>query len=68
MRGEIAASCLTYVGVFDNFLICGHPPPPVEENYPEDGLPIEGRGPVPFQAYPTLLPYHNAQGHYHFTI
>lgn len=44
-EGEIVASCLTYVGVFDNFLICGHEPQPpaiVGQVIREDGVPVEG--------------------------
>ncbi|MCB0595251.1 MAG: hypothetical protein H6557_01345 [Lewinellaceae bacterium] len=68
-EGEIAASCLTYVGVFDNFLICGHELDSFSVEgriIREDGLPIEGvevslSGPRPGFALT------DAQGHYHFS-
>ena len=42
--GEIVASCLTYVGVFDNFSLCGHgphSPAAVGRIIREDGVPVE---------------------------
>ena len=65
--GEIVGSCTTYAGVFDNFGLCGHPPPPVAVDgriLREDGVPVEGvtvslSGPSPSTTLTSV------EGNYH---
>lgn len=67
--GEIVASCLTYVGVFDNFSLCG----PAVDYFSvegriirEDGVPVDGVE-VRLSGPRSGFSLTDVQGYYHFS-